>query len=262
MAGLGDTCTHIASVLFYLEATARLHGTSKTCTQEACQWIIPSYLKEVGYLPIKDINFSSAWGKKWTLDDYIKALDAEKNAENDLASGSEKSKQIGTKSTESELALLFQKLSTGGTKPSVLSVIPNYSDVYVPKSSSKEFPPPLKSLKDTKYTEMEYHDLLTACELVSVDITEEMANSIEKATRDQSNSNLWFKYRAGRITASKMKVVCRTDAAKPAQSLIKGICYPETFTFKSKLQVGDVSMSRELGKFTFRLVKVSIMISQ
>lgn len=74
MAGLGEMCTHIAAVLFYLEASSRLYGTSKTCTQEACKWIMPSYLKEVEYLPIKDINFTSARGKKRTLDDQIKAV--------------------------------------------------------------------------------------------------------------------------------------------------------------------------------------------
>ena len=63
---------------------------------------------------------------------------------------------------------------------------------------------------------MEYHDLLIACESVSGDITKEMADSVEKATRDQGNSKLWFKYRAGRVTASKMKSVCHTDPAKPA----------------------------------------------
>ncbi len=44
-------------------------------------------------------------------------------------------------------------------------------------------------------------------------------------------SNLWFKYRAGRVTASKMKSVCHSDPASPAQSLIKAICYPEAFKF-------------------------------
>ena len=77
MAGLGETCTHISSVLFYLEASARLYGTSKTCTEESCKWIIPSYLKEVQYLPIKDIDFTSARGKKRTLDEQIKAVDVE-----------------------------------------------------------------------------------------------------------------------------------------------------------------------------------------
>ena len=63
MAGLGEACSHIAVVLFYLEALARMQGTN-TCTQEECQWIIPSYLKTVEYLPIKDIDFTSAKGKR------------------------------------------------------------------------------------------------------------------------------------------------------------------------------------------------------
>ena len=236
MAGLGETCTHISSVLFYLEASARLYGTSKTCTEESCKWIIPSYLKEVQYLPIKDIDFTSARGKKRTLDEQIKAVDVEEE-DNVEAGESEQSKKIGSKSTESELSLLFQNLSTGGTKPGVLSVILKYSDEYMPKSSSKEFPPPLSTLKDTKYMEMEYHNLLTECKLVTIDITAKSADSIEKATRDQSNSKLWFKYRAGRITASRMKAVCHTNSDKPAQSLIKGICYPEAFSFKSKATI-------------------------
>jgi len=34
MAGLGETCTHIVAVLFYLEAVARLQGM-KTVTESA-----------------------------------------------------------------------------------------------------------------------------------------------------------------------------------------------------------------------------------
>ena len=63
MAGLGETCTHITLILFYLESCARLYGGTTTCTQETCQWIIPTFLKEVEYLPIKVIEFSSAHGK-------------------------------------------------------------------------------------------------------------------------------------------------------------------------------------------------------
>ena len=57
-----------------------------------------------------------------------------------------------------------------------------------------------------------------------------MSKAVEEATRDQSQSTLWYKYRAGRVTASRMKSVCHT---KPAQSLIKCICYPEAFKFSS-----------------------------
>ena len=51
--------------------------------------------------------------KKRTLEDQIKAADAEDA--NDMEAGeSEQSKKIVSKLTESELALLFQNLSTGG----------------------------------------------------------------------------------------------------------------------------------------------------
>jgi len=151
-----------------------------------------------------------------------------------MESDLERSVKVGTRSTESELLLLFDNLSAGGTKPGVLSVVSKHSDKYVPKSTSKDFPPPLISLKETKFVKMEYHKLLEACQSVSLSVTQKMVDSVEEATRDQTKSKLWFKYRAGRITASRMKAVCRTNADKPSQSLIKTICYPEAFSFTSK----------------------------
>ena len=222
MAGLGEACSHIAAVLFYLEALARMQGT-KTCTQEECQWIIPSYLKTVEYLPIKDIDFTSAKGKKRKLDDMIDG--------NEKQMDDPKVSVRGKKSTESELAMLFENLSCGGTKPAILSLVSKFSDLYVPKSSCADFPQPLNLLKEPSYLQLSYHELLAKCELVSVEITKVMAGKVEEATRSQSHSKLWFKYRAGRITASRMKAVCHTNPGYPAQSLIKSICYPEAFCF-------------------------------
>lgn len=122
------------------------------------------------YLSVKDIDFTSARGKKRTLDNQIKAVDDNsvdvEDVEDVEVGESEQPKnwiKSLQKSTESELALLFQNLSTGGTKPGVLSVVPKYSDEYVPKSSTKEIPPPLKAMKDMKYVEMKYRNLLTGC---------------------------------------------------------------------------------------------------
>ena len=95
-------------------------------------------------------------------------------------------------------------------------------------------PEPLSMLHKPTYMELEYHELLEACKAVKVDITREMALAIEKETRLQSNSKLWYTYRAGRVTASHMKAVCHTDLTNPSQSLVKAICYPETFCFTSK----------------------------
>ena len=72
MAGLAEVCTHIVSLLFYLEALNRFKEV-ETCTQRQCEWIIPSALKTVEYLPIKDIDFTLAWGKKRKLDEMLES---------------------------------------------------------------------------------------------------------------------------------------------------------------------------------------------
>ena len=137
----------------------------------------------------------------------------------------------GKSSTKSELASLFEELSCGGTKPGILSLTSRHSDVYVPKMMCDNFPQPLSSLNQAQYIQMNYLELLAQCNSITVDISSEMAAKVEQATRSQSSSKLWFKYRAGRITASRMKAVCRTNPGSQAQSLIKTICYPEAFSF-------------------------------
>ena len=56
----------------------------------------------------------------------------------------------------------------------------------------------------------------------------EQAQKLEEATRNLHQSKLWFKYRAGRVTASHLKAAVHTDVTQPSQSLIKQICYPES----------------------------------
>ena len=53
MAGLGECCSHVASILFYLEVLTRLNE-KLACTQVKCSWILPSTVKNVDYLRVKD----------------------------------------------------------------------------------------------------------------------------------------------------------------------------------------------------------------
>ena len=67
-------------------------------------------------------------------------------------------------------------------------------------------------------------------------LTAEEAVAIECETRGQASSNAWFRYRAGRVTASNFKAAARTQAANPgnlSRSLIKRICYPSTVRFST-----------------------------
>ena len=70
MAGLGETCTHVTAILFYLEALSRIK-VARTPTEGPCNRVIPAYLKSAEYLPIRKTDFTSAKGKKRKLDQII-----------------------------------------------------------------------------------------------------------------------------------------------------------------------------------------------
>ena len=221
MAGLGEVCTHVAAVIFYIEAVARLNGIP-TCTQKECQWMIPTYQRDIPYAPLSKIDFSSAKSNKRALDTTIGT------------SCPVVSKQINPpvqQASTHDLQCFYHQLSKCSSKPAILSLVPQYAQEYIPKSSLPNFLKPLQSLHQPKFQQLNYADLLTACNDVILHLTKEMAEAVERSTHDQSNSKLWYKYRAGRVTASRMKAVCKTNASLPSQSLIKSICYPEAFRF-------------------------------
>ena len=61
-----------------------------------------------------------------------------------------------------------------------------------------------------------YIDLLNICEDVfnNLSIKCEETQKLKKATRNQGQSELWLKYRAGRVTASRFKAAAHTDATQ------------------------------------------------
>ena len=69
-AGLGATCTHVAAMLFYIEAAIRIRETP-TVTQEKAYWLLPNPVREVPYLEISATNFTSASSKRLKLDESI-----------------------------------------------------------------------------------------------------------------------------------------------------------------------------------------------
>lgn len=72
-AGLAETCSHVASVMFYIEAWTRIND-KMACTQVKCTWLLPTYVNEVPYARVTDINFKSAKKMKQELDTTIDSL--------------------------------------------------------------------------------------------------------------------------------------------------------------------------------------------
>ena len=60
MAGLCAACSHVVAMLFAAEAGARMRN-STICTQEKGKWVMPSYMKQIPYMP--DVHkVGKVWG--------------------------------------------------------------------------------------------------------------------------------------------------------------------------------------------------------
>jgi len=96
-----------SSHFFCLETTVRIQGAHPTCTQEKCEWIIPSYLKNAEYLPLRNIDFTSAQEK----------LDVAIDQDGHVGTSMPCVTARGEESSDAEMATLFASLSLGSTKP-------------------------------------------------------------------------------------------------------------------------------------------------
>lgn len=218
MAGLGEVCSHIAAVLFAVEVHNRLKDTS--CTSQPCAWLSPT-MKNVTYASISDINFTTpATKRKRVIEGH-----SSKHSKPEFV--------LPPPPSEEKIACFVHELSKTG-KPALLSILPEYCENYVVDHSM--FSLPLPNLFDASAMDLSYSDLLEVCEHVyeELKITDEQSRNIEASTRDQAQSKTWFRFRAGRVTASKFKAAVHTDLSQPSQSLLKSICYPESYKFSNK----------------------------
>ena len=53
MAGLGEACTHVSALLFYIDTKVCIRD-SRTVTEAAAYWKLPSTTRDVTYLPVCD----------------------------------------------------------------------------------------------------------------------------------------------------------------------------------------------------------------
>ena len=217
---MAESCSHVASVLFYIEAWTRILG-KLSCTQVKCTWLLPSYVKEVPYARVRDINFSSARKLKADLDAKIDSIGERR--------------EVCVASHGSNLRTIkvhtLSEMNKGKVKPVALSLIEPYSDQFVLKSRQILT---ISGLFDLENMSLSYPDLLKKCFNLKITLSSEEISQIEKDTQNQAKGSGFFTHRAGRISASLSGAVCHTNPAQPSQSLIKSICYPHLFTINTK----------------------------
>ncbi|XP_068691131.1 uncharacterized protein [Montipora foliosa] len=231
-AGLAESCSLIASVLFYLEAWTKVNGRL-ACTQMKCSWILPSFASKVEYSRVRDINFKSAKKLKVDLDETIESL----SEELELSGISKRQNESAVPKPEvpppsqAEVEEFYSKLSKCNSKPVVLSLVPPYAQSYVLPSRNIST---VMDMFKKKNFELSYNELLKLCQSTSIEIRKEKIDQVQKDTISQSSGANFFKHRAGRIGASQSKAAAHSDPALPSQSLIQRICYPELHKVNTK----------------------------
>lgn len=233
MVGLGECCSHVASVLWAIEAGVRIRD-SMTVTQKKAYWVMPSAMKDVPYAPVKCIDFI---GKKRSFTALQSSQLVSGNKPLRSPSPTPRSSKSPTPAfedaTDEETKTFFASLSTCSTKPAILSLVEPYASKYVPQSLDEGLPLCLSELYKPECLCMNYGDLLKMSESCELSVSEEEATLVESKTKLQSKSPLWIRMRTGRITASHFKSASHTNPASASLSLIMSICHPEISRFQS-----------------------------
>lgn len=191
-------------------------------TDELAYWTLPSSINKVQPEVGHQINFISAAATRRSLD---RQIDGETN--NSPAQRTRKAKTTPPPiPTPEKLAIFYRKISMRGTGSAILSVLPDYCELF------RDPVLPIQSLQSlingNGLNRSDLPALQQHCQTLKniADVSEEQAMQMERRTRGQHTSSLWFAARAGRVTASSMHSVYGTDFSSPALSIVKRVCYP------------------------------------
>ena len=127
----------------------------------------------------------------------------------------------------------YTKLHQTGIDSAILRITPGFCERFIP--SVAKIRTALFNFYHENYEQLLCHKLIHACvkEYMKININTNKVELIEKKTREQSKSELWYRARSRVITASNFRACCHTDIAEPSKSLIMKICYPS----KSRISI-------------------------
>ncbi|KAL3996356.1 hypothetical protein ACER0C_009012 [Sarotherodon galilaeus] len=205
MAGVAETCTHVDALLFKVEATVRIRGT-RTVTEEPAYWVLPGNTTKIQPKVGHNIDFTSSTAQKNSLDENINRPFVVKGKRSRPPK-----RQIPTATLE-ELSPLCDTLQEH-SKAVCLSGMEKYYTAYTVQSPT--LPQSLVCLHNKSTQSLGLSDLQLHCV------------RYKNAATTSAQEPYWFRWRAGRITASVMHVVFATSLETAAQSVVNRVCYPE-----------------------------------
>ncbi|KAH7960023.1 hypothetical protein HPB49_016264 [Dermacentor silvarum] len=210
MADLGEACSHIGALLFYLEAASNFRD-GHACTDKKNAWL-PPYSSTVPCAPLAHIDFASATTKKRRLDGH-------------RSSSSKKPATTIERPSQNEWKAFLDRIKKAGKYSAVFALKKDYCEEFNPCAS--------EALHCSFRTLGKRQAVVKGCDAGGVrNVCPGVCKGVEAATRGQSASATWFAFRAGRVTASTAHAACRTTLTQSSVSLVK-ICYPEESKFSS-----------------------------
>ena len=195
----------------YIECWARING-KMACTQVKCSWLLPTYVNEVTYERVADIDFTSAKKLKENLDNKIDSLDENKATSRESQPSQAQIAIPSQLPSEEEMNKFLQTLNFCDTKAVVLSLINPYAEQFVVKSRNV---PVVSDLYDMNNLELNYPELLRKRVDVKIMLSDEDIKIVEQDTRKQAKGAGFFRHRAGRVGASVSGAVYHSNTAQP-----------------------------------------------
>ena len=202
MAGMGQTCNHVASAMYRVEAAVRNGLANPACTSTSNEWL-PSR-KEVAPSKIKDLDFSredfGERGKK-----KRKLVDIQKEKYNPLSNNTVQLLNINDVASALENIVPTSILFTAVPKPKIDFIREVLTNIDMPPVDL----PSIDSLISTSSCCSEFFTSL------KVNMSAEIIKRIELVTRGQNENENWYHYRKSVITASKAhEVATNMDKVK------------------------------------------------
>ena len=221
---LGETCSHVAAVLYKIETAVRIGMTKVTPTDLPCQWN-QAFTKAVGGSPVSEINL-------YTKEAKCKLTKPKKHFDVHIP--------------EESFHRFLDSVNEVAPKTVGLHLFKNYQPNFVFKeaeSPQNVLIPSLRSFYSSENIDhaSEDFDALVSQKVKTITCTEEQVQYIEEATRNQSASAAWYEQRIGRITGSSFFDVSHSSIEKPSKSLLSRLCQSN----KQNLNVPALQWGRE-----------------
>ncbi|XP_014661478.1 PREDICTED: uncharacterized protein LOC106804701 isoform X2 [Priapulus caudatus] len=145
MAGLGETCSHVAATLFAIDSVVKMKKDT-SCTSLPNTWLAPSNSRAANVVPspASEMDFSNARKRCQVVGSETRAV--------------KRCPEVAS-ATEGEKESFYKGLHASGVNSVILSAIPGYTE-HFEKSANATLPAPLTELYSSEHANLSFAALI------------------------------------------------------------------------------------------------------